>query len=342
MGKKEAPFDHFYKITPSYTVSYYRYHNQKEAERKPLTRVKNASRGLLSRKAQQNLRNCFNWLLIISDLKNVYSKKENFTFKFKLNFITLTLPATQMHSDQYIKSHMLEPFLKWMSRSHNAHSYIWKAETQNCGNIHFHITTNKFIHWKSIRSKWNRLAAKHNYCKVYQDGSNDKGDAATKAEAVYKTKALTGYIVSYFNKKDIFKMQWVKGCKKKQFIHSQSCDVNEHYYQKSNFRQIECSNGQIREYKRAIEGRIWGASSNLNHTAEVINSSDLQYQQLDKMMNNDWYTTTLPSDFWKLHLYNMKIINHLPLVIQDNIKWTISELKKNDEQQKYIEIESIY
>ena len=56
-----------------------------------------------------------------------------------MKFITLTLSDVQAHTDDSIKEHMLQPFLYWLQRYYNC-SYVWKAETQINGNIHFHIT----------------------------------------------------------------------------------------------------------------------------------------------------------------------------------------------------------
>lgn len=156
----------------------------------------------ITKQSKSKIKNCFTWLLLISNKKTVYSKKENKKFHFKLSFITLTLPEKQKHHDNYIKAHMLEPFLYWMKKYNYAQSYVWKAEAQKNGNIHFHITTNKFIHWKSIRAKWNKICAKHGYCKVFQDGTNDHGNASTQIKAVLKDKQLAKYMIKYFSKNE--------------------------------------------------------------------------------------------------------------------------------------------
>jgi len=162
----------------------------------------NNQNGIMSKKAQSTFRQCFNWLMLISNLKTVYSNKEKKSFKFRINFITLTLPSEQKHSDNFIKNEMLQPFLRWLSRSHNCNSYIWKAEAQKNGNIHFHITTNKFIHWKSIRSNWNKILSKNGYCKMFQDGSNDKGDSATQIKAVKSLQSIECYMMKYMMKNE--------------------------------------------------------------------------------------------------------------------------------------------
>lgn len=163
-----------------------------------------------SMKSQSRLKNGIGWMLLFADKKHVYSKigklnvktgKMQHNFYFKLAFITLTLSDSQMHSDEYIKEHMLQPFLYWLNRYYNS-LYVWKAESQLNGNIHFHITIDTFVPWKAVRTKWNKILSKHGYCKVLQDGSNDKGDAATQIKAVLNEKECAKDIGGYMSKKD--------------------------------------------------------------------------------------------------------------------------------------------
>jgi hypothetical protein len=354
--KKTVSFTHFIKVNPSYSVSYFRSNDWTPPNRAGFSKQLRKNNATLSDKAKTNLRNCFNWLRIISNQKEVYSKQENKTFKFKLNFITLTLPSVQVHSDEYIKSRLLEPFLKWMGRSWNANSYIWKAEVQNCGNIHFHITTNKFIHWKSVRTKWNRLLAAHGYCKVYQDGTNDKGDSATKIHAVKNEKEITSYIVGYVSKKDTFKSIKKNGVGKKQYIYSESCEINNHYYLKELYRQVECIGKEVREYKREVHGRIWSASYNLNQSSMVINSTQGSYDSLnDVLLNNnickvvEWFDKKTENgiervyfDWYKIHIHKKKILKYFPISIREQFKAQISKMVVDDVKQTRVEIDSIF
>lgn len=162
----------------------------------------NKPEGVLSKKAATRLTNAVQWMLLFSHKKRVYSKSTKKSYYFTLNFITLTLSMPQAHSDEFIKRHMLSPFLKWMKRSHKAGLYIWKAEVQKNGNLHFHITTNTFIHWKSIRRKWNEIQSKNGYMKRWTEG-NVRGDPnSTDVHCVLKTEQLAKYMVKYMVKND--------------------------------------------------------------------------------------------------------------------------------------------
>ncbi len=131
----------------------------------------------------------------------MYSRAEQKHFTFLLSFITLTLSSKQVHSDEEIKKFMLRPFLKWLERNGCA-MYVWKAETQANGNIHFHVTVNNFIHWKSIRAKWNKLQAAHGYHKVFTNGRAEIGLNSTDVHSVKNARQTAAYMAKYMSKND--------------------------------------------------------------------------------------------------------------------------------------------
>ena len=251
------------KVNPNYSVSYAREVTGFFSGSRSKQPKYNAPDPGMSDKGRRRLGSALNWMILFSTNKTVYSVKEKRQFTFKVNFITLTLSDRQQHSDHYIKQHMLAPFLKWMERSAGAVSYIWKAEAQDNGNIHFHITTNQFIHWKSVRSKWNKLLAKHGYCKVFQDGTNDKGNAATQIKSVRAMNTIVGYMQGYITKKDLYKKKV-----------STMCPADAGPYGKLSYRQAVCEDGMMKEYKRQIAGKVWSTSHNLSKINCFISMED--------------------------------------------------------------------
>lgn len=90
-------------------------------------------------------------------------------YRWKLNFITLTLPADQGDmSDKDAKRFLLMPMLQDLKRKHNVFLYVWKAEAQENGNIHFHITTDKFIPHEDLRRRWNYILARWGFIEAYR------------------------------------------------------------------------------------------------------------------------------------------------------------------------------
>lgn len=72
-------------------------------------------------------------------------------------FVTLTLPAKQMHTDKEITKHCINPFLSYARKYFNVRYFIWKKELQGNGNLHFHFVTDRYIDHEYLRRAWNRI-----------------------------------------------------------------------------------------------------------------------------------------------------------------------------------------
>lgn len=271
-----------------------------------------------SLKSQSRLKNAINWMLLFADKKKVYSKEHKKSFSFRLAFVTLTIPTRQKHTDKHIKEHMLQPFLYWLTRYYNC-SYVWKAESQLNGNIHFHLTIDQYVPWRSIRAKWNSILAKYDYCKVFQDGSNDKGNAATQIKAVLSEKKCANDIGGYMSKKDEVNskvqkafeqfMQGLKGYTPEVkaayniITHGKSITTDKEHMLKVvlatyNYANVHCKydpdekkqDKQI--YKRVIEGRLWGCSEALSNINIFIDETYPTFEKEEKIFfrqNKDIY-----------------------------------------------------
>lgn len=151
------------------------------------------------RRSLSKLRNAIYFLMITSPFNKVYCKIQKRHFTFKLNFITLTLSSKQKHDDYFIKNKMLDIFLKWLKRK-GVINYVWRAESQANGNIHFHITTNTYIHWRSIRDKWNSIQQIHGYLDSYFDSFYSLDPNSTDVKAVKNEGKAIRYIAKYMGK----------------------------------------------------------------------------------------------------------------------------------------------
>ena len=151
----------------------------------------------MSIQSAKKLRTALNWMVYLSNEKQTYVKEIGRTIKFRLSFITLTLPASQIHSDQEIKDRCLVPFLQWLRDSAKVKKYVWKAEIQKNGNIHFHITIDKFIHYKRIRQQWNKNLTTLGYIKRFQAQHNKISPPSTEIKSVKNVKNLGAYLAAY-------------------------------------------------------------------------------------------------------------------------------------------------
>jgi hypothetical protein len=116
-------------------------------------------------------------------------------------FVTLTLPYTQLHCDKVIKRECLNPFIINLQRNFKVNNYLWKAELQKNGNIHFHILFDKFIPWQRVRSIWNNSTHKLGYIDWFATENGHFEPNSTDIHSIRKTKNIRAYIAKYVSKK---------------------------------------------------------------------------------------------------------------------------------------------
>lgn len=135
---------------------------------KPRSICNKRSENSMSKKAQKRIRNVINWLTYLSGKRDVVTGGGKTIKGFQVSFITLTLPSKQMHTHSEIKKVCLNQFLTECRVKFGVKNYVWKAELQKNGNIHFHITTDRYIHYMQVRNIWNRCIEKLGYITAYQ------------------------------------------------------------------------------------------------------------------------------------------------------------------------------
>ena len=110
-------------------------------------------------------------------------------------FVTLTLPSKQIHSDKLINK-CLSRFLENLQQSNKIKNYIWRAESQSNGNIHYHILCDKSIDKDYIRERWNSQVNKLGYV----DRSVSDNPNSTDIHGLSKVKNVVSYIQKYVTK----------------------------------------------------------------------------------------------------------------------------------------------
>lgn len=121
----------------------------------------------LSFKASSRIKEKVNWLYTLAKSKTVTPQSGKVLYSFKMNFITLTLPATQKHQTAEITSKCLNQFLVECSSKFGLKNYVWRLEFQKNGNAHYHIATDSFIDYWQAREVWNRCLSKLGYIDDY-------------------------------------------------------------------------------------------------------------------------------------------------------------------------------
>lgn len=90
----------------------------------------------------------------INETHNKTIQGKNSLFEKRFVMITLTLPSKQTISDKEIKSKYLAKFLQLLIQKEDVKNYIWRAESQVNGNIHFHIVIDKYVPYPILYSYW--------------------------------------------------------------------------------------------------------------------------------------------------------------------------------------------
>jgi len=157
--------------------------------------------GKMNEKAKSKLRFSINLLVEQAKWKEILNPATGKFYKFKINFITLTLSAKQREvSDRTIKNLMLAPWIRNMRDVYKLRSYVWRAERQKNGNIHFHFSTDTYIPYDAIRDAWNFQQAKFHFIDEFRNRNNSEFPNSTDVHSVQSVANLASYMVKYMCK----------------------------------------------------------------------------------------------------------------------------------------------
>jgi signal recognition particle subunit SEC65 len=224
-----------------------------EEKRHDITKEASKVKGVLSPNARKRMRRALNLLVAQALEKELFDEVSGRTFTFKVNFITLELPAPQGDvTDDQLKRKCLNEWLLYAKRRYGLKSYVWKAETQENGNLHFHITTDCYIHWGDVRKSWNYSLRHFGFVEQYQ--------------AKMKEWHKGGFQV----RTDLLK-SWNLTSQKEAYEYGQKTDwKNPNCTDVHAVNKIDDLAGYMIKYmskkedgRRQVEGKIWGCSTNL-------------------------------------------------------------------------------
>jgi hypothetical protein len=208
-----------YIITPTLTLhsdELYTYgridwiHDTRKSNNNSLKNLENnRHKNKLSNKSKLKIERSIKLLMYHAHEKIAYNYKTRSKFRFKINFITLTLPFEQLESDIDFKKHYLNQFLIEAKKKWKMLNYIWKAEKQSNGNIHIHIVSDVFIPWLELRNTWNRILNKSTYINQFEKKWSHRNPNSTDIHSVKENKKILEYMEKYI-KKDL-KGQTIEG-----------------------------------------------------------------------------------------------------------------------------------
>ena len=316
------------KLTPSGICIYKDYsylisHNTHQFTAKE-TKQQN-ERGTLSINQIRNLRKYLYLLKAISPLQTQELRKEKKLVKFRLNTITLTLPTTEHTlTDQFIRSNLLNDFFTRARKKYKLKDYVWKAETQENGNIHFHIVTNTFINYQDIKDTWNNVLRKTDLIDKFAEKHNHYNPPTTEITSLRNEKACVSYIATYLSKKDRYKKKLAHYLQKPKVITTSE-----------NIQYSPLPKDYYENLKRRIDGKIWDCSLSLKKAPVCSWTMKNEDFWLLKRIERTFPERMIYKDtFQFLPLSEYEITKKLPAqYTQKYLKW-IKRIKLGNKKQK--------
>lgn len=173
--------------------------NSVREESKANLRLKYTSGGLSYTAKKHINRLVANWQYAVTASQQLWSKGRERRRRYFV-MITLTLPAKQTETDNQVKRRYLNVWLQNLERVHKGINWLWVAESQQNGNIHFHVIVDRYVQFEWIKRSWNRIMGNGDYIERYRmkfgnvsaPSVNVEGQKHMCNPAAYITKYLTG------------------------------------------------------------------------------------------------------------------------------------------------------
>lgn len=139
------------------------------------------------------------WFLAVKHYNSHHSTSSSWSKK-KLTFVTLTLPATQQHTDNEVKRNMLNVFITKCVRLGFFTHYFWRAESQLNGNIHFHLIVDKYLNIKALQSMWINVLSPFGYIDSFEMLHGHRTPPCTHVAVIPPNCSIVDYVTKYVGK----------------------------------------------------------------------------------------------------------------------------------------------
>jgi len=288
-------------IHPKYSVLYttpeFTSDTNYSGRRKNLPINHKPTRKELSYNAKKKLEKSINYLTYLANEKKVYNNKYKSTFKFKVSFLTLTLPASQIHSDSELNNKLLNQLLIELKQKWGIDHYVWKSEYQRNGNLHYHLLTNKFIPYNELRNSWNRILSKLGYIERFMKSNKGKSPNSTDIHSVRKVRDLSKYMCKYMLKGNGHQTLQVKR------------DISVHGTKKDIYYKYLSLNTKSYLRSQTNKARIWGCSQSLSNIKGAKTQDVAKYlHEFDKLEASQ-KAKKIIKDYCTIYAYNIDEIN---------------------------------
>jgi len=153
--------------------------------------------GTVTTPAARRLQAAVDVMLQTSRLKIIHRPGKK-RFPFRLGFATLTIPGEIV--DVRLAAKVFASFTAWLRYTKT--SYIWKAEFQQRGQIHYHLILNRYLPWKELQYAWNSRLKKERLLDSYaaKSGHFMPNSVDVRSVKMGQGKSLAKYLAKYLAK----------------------------------------------------------------------------------------------------------------------------------------------
>lgn len=156
--------------------------------------------GVMTPSAQKRIRRMCDIFVQRSPVRHVWNPVTNRPIRFRLTFATVTISCQQIISAPDAYKLGLAPLLRWLRRSCGVEDYIWKLEFQQRGQIHYHITLNRFVRHDYLRREWNHIQEVAGWMDDFRARHGHSNPNSTDIHAVQKVEKIDLYLAKYLCK----------------------------------------------------------------------------------------------------------------------------------------------
>ena len=263
--------------------------------------------GTVSNIARRKMSRAIDYLVLMSVEKKV---KERFTGKmitFKVAFITLTLPSKQIHTDSELINKCLNQFMIEAKKYYQVKNYVWRAEKQKNGNLHFHIILDKFIPWYEMRNRWNRIVNKLGYVDRFQEKHGHSTPNSTDIHSTRKIKDIRKYLAKYMSKNEKALIEIVQ--KYKEYPDSLN-EVENYQLSKLSPKELERMTNITKSEIEAMNqtGRIWACNQELSNIKGCQLDIDSEVQNEVNKIISECKPRIYRADYFQVFSIDLKMI----------------------------------
>ena len=210
-------------------------------------------------------------LSLLAENRTVRNSKGEYVQHHTL-FITLTLPSAQAHEDSHITRECLGNFFDKCRKLGLLSNYVWKAEKQKNGNIHYHILTDTYASFSLLKRLWLVALEKLGYVSEFQEK--------------FSKMTFEDYRSQKFNEKRT--PQQIAGAyeqgRREKWRNPPCTQVDYVQEEKTlSYYIAKYVSKDEKDKENIVTGRTWGVSNSIKNSVKEFKG--------DKILNEFWYNS---------------------------------------------------